>query len=195
VDVVRADVGAGQPAQQIILFVRRAVRADKTDGVGAVLLAHLLQAHADFPDRILPTGRFEFPIPADQRLPQALRMAREVEAEAAFRAEEFLVDTGEVAVVGTHDFVVADAQSGLATVRPVRAERADIHHLPRSRPIAVGAAGQCADGADVDTHAALFTFEVVLAVRDDHRIGAAVAHAERLDVHALVANAHTAEAE
>src|SRR5271165_2519753 len=75
----------------------------------------------------------------------------------------------------------------------MRANRGDIGHFPRARFVAIGAAGERADRADVDAHAALFAIQMVLAVRDDDRLRAASAHTERLDVHAFVAHAHAAE--
>src|SRR4029077_5504653 len=102
---------------------------------------------------------------------------------------------GEVAIVRAHDFVIAHAKGDLAAVGAVRAGGGNILHFPRARLVPVRATGERADGANIDAHAALFAFEVIFAVRNDHAVGAAHAHAQRLDVHAFVANAHAAEAE
>ncbi len=91
--------------------------------------------------------------------------------------------------------MIAHAQRGLATVRTVRADGRNVLHLPGARFIAVGAAGQGAHGADINAHPAFFALKVVLAVGDDDAVCAAHADPKRLHVHALIANAHAAEAE
>src|SRR5580692_8562632 len=75
----------------------------------------------------------------------------------------------------------------------MRADRRDVGHFPRARLVAVCAARKRPNGTNVDAHAAFFAVQMILAVRNDHRLRAASAHAERLDVHALVAYAHAAE--
>src|SRR5476649_1840140 len=110
-------------------------------------------------------------------------MLGEVEAEAALHAEEIFIDTGKIAVVGAHDFVISNAQGGFAAVRTVRADRGDILHFPRAGLVAVGAAGQRSDRADIDAHAALFALEVVFAIGDNDAVGAAHSDTQRFDVH------------
>ncbi len=61
--------------------------------------------------------------------------------------------------------------------------------------IAVGAACESADRANVDAHAALFARERAFFIWQNHGVHAARAHAERFHVHALIANANAAEAE
>ena len=61
--------------------------------------------------------------------------------------------------------------------------------------IAVRAAGERADRADVDAHAALVAFEMVAFVGDDLGNDAAVGDAERAHAHAFIADAHAAVAE
>src|SRR2546430_6632191 len=75
--------------------------------------------------------------------------------------------------------MIAHAERSLATVRTVRADGWHVLHLPRTRLIAIRAAGERADGANVDAHTAFFAFQVIAAVRDDHAVRAAHAHAER----------------
>src|ERR1700686_4667635 len=77
----------------------------------------------------------------------------------------------------------------------MRTDGGDVLHFPWARFVAIGAAGERADRADVDAHAALFALEMIFAVGNDHAVGAAHAHAERFHVHAFVANADAAEAE
>ena len=47
VDVVGADYGAGKLLQQVALFVRAAGRIQKSDGIGPMAVADLLQAGGD----------------------------------------------------------------------------------------------------------------------------------------------------
>src|ERR1700719_605962 len=91
--------------------------------------------------------------------------------------------------------MVAHAQRGLAAVRAVRANRGNVLHLPGTCFVTISATGERADRADVDAHAALFALEMIFAVGNDDTVRAAHAHAERLNVHALIAHAHAAEAE
>src|SRR5262249_9168277 len=67
--------------------------------------------------------------------------------------------------------------------------------FPRPRFVAIRAAGERANRADVDAHAAFFAFEMIFAVGDDDAVRAAHTHAKRFYVHAFVANAHATEAE
>jgi hypothetical protein len=132
---------------------------------------------------------------AEQRLLDAILMRGEIEAEAALYAEEVLIDAGKVAVVGANDFVIADAECGLAAVRAVRANGRDVLHLPGARFVTIAAAGERADGANVDAHAAFFAIEMVAAIGNDDGIDAAHAHTEGLHVHAFIAYAHATETE
>src|SRR5882762_3257262 len=75
----------------------------------------------------------------------------------------------------------------------MRAHGGDILHFPGARLVAIRAAGESADRANIDAHAALFAVEVVLPIGDDHRLRAALADAERLHVHSLIANADATE--
>jgi hypothetical protein len=94
------------------------------------------------------------------------------------------------AVVG-----LADAEGDFAAVAAVGADGGDVVHLPGTGLVAIGAAGERADRADVDAHAALLAVEVVAAVGGDDRGDAAVLHAERPDIHAFAAHADAAVAE
>src|SRR5262245_10178258 len=122
-------------------------------------------------------------------------MLGEIEAEAALHAEKISVDAAEVAIVGANDFVIAYAEGGLAAVRAVRAGGGKVLHFPGPRLVAVGAAGERANRADVNAHPAFFTLEMVLAVGNNHAVGTAHADAQSLYIHAFVADPHTAETE
>src|ERR1043166_4218427 len=122
-------------------------------------------------------------------------MPGEIESEAAFDTEKIAVDAAHVPVIAANDFVIAYAKRGFAAVRTMRADGGHVFHFPGPRFVAIRAAGQRADRANVDAHAALFAFEVIAAVGDNHTIRAAHADAQCLDIHALIANANTAEAQ
>ena len=74
----------------------------------------------------------------------------------------------------------------------MRANRADVVHLPRASLVAVGAGRKRADRADVDAHAALFAIQMIVLVGGDERADTAVLDAQRPDIHGLTANADTA---
>ena len=69
-----------------------------------------------------------------------------------------------------------------------------VGEFPRARLVAVRAAGERAHWADIDAHPALFARELVAAVGNDLAVRAAEGDAQRVDVHALVADADAAVA-
>ena len=91
---------------------------------------------------------------------------REIESVASFDAEKIAVDAALVAIVPAHDFHAgigsAHAQRRLAAVGTVSAGRAHVLHLPGTRLVAIRARSQRAHRANVDAHAALFAFEMVI---------------------------------
>src|SRR5579862_2945802 len=101
-------------------------------------------------------------------------MMIEVKCVATLNAEEFAVDAGMVAVVAANNLIVAHAQRGLASVRAMGADGADVLHFPGTRLVSIGAAGECADRAYIDAHAALVALEVVLVIGRNFGIDAAV---------------------
>src|SRR5271166_3571636 len=119
-------------------------------------------------------------------------MIVKVETVAAFDAQELAVDAGGIAIISANNFVIAHAERGLAPVRAVRANRPDVLHLPRTRLIAIRAAGQRADRANIDAHTALVAIEMVESIGLDLAGHATVVDAERAHAHALITNAHAA---
>ena len=120
-------------------------------------------------------------------------MIVEIEGVAALDAQELAVDAAAVAVVAADDLVVARAQRRLAAIAAVRADGADVGHLPGTRLVAVRAAGQRADGADIDAGAALVALQVIAYVGSDLADHAAIDHAQRAHAQRLIADAHAAE--
>ena len=145
--------------------------------------------------RLRPGDFLQLAVHAHQRGLQTLGVIVEIEAVAALDAQELAVDAGAVAIVAADDAVVARAERGLAAIRAMRADGADVGHLPGARLVAVGAAGERAHGADVDAGAALVAFQVVAMVGRDFGDHSAVDHAERIHAHAFIADAHAAVAE
>ncbi len=88
-----------------------------------------------------------------------------VESEAAFGAEKIAVDAALVAIVGANNLRavvgLAHAQRHFASVAAMRADGGDVVHLPGPRLVAIAAAGERADRANIDAHAALFAVELV----------------------------------
>src|SRR6266404_5312349 len=121
-------------------------------------------------------------------------MVVEVEPVAALDAEELAVNSGMVAVVAADDFAVANAERGLAAVGAMRADGANVLHLPRARLIAISAGGQRADRTNVDASAALVALQVVTVRRSDLRNHAAVDYPQRPDAQPLIAHPHAAVA-
>ena len=156
---------------------------------------HFVELLRDLEQRSRPGDGLQLAVHLHQRRLQPLGSVGAVERIAALDAEEFAVDAGAVAIVDAQDLVVADAKRRLAAVRAVRADGADVVHLPGARLIAVGALGQRADRTDVDALAALVAFQVVAVTRGDLGNDAAVGDAERADAHAFVAHADAAVAE
>ena len=146
-----------------------------------------------------PRDGHESAVAAHHRLLDALGMVGEVEGVASLDAEEIAVDAALVAIVPAHDLhagvAAAAAKRRQATIAAVRADGADVVHLPRARLVAVSPGGKCADRADVDAHAALFAFEVVAFVGSDDRALAAILDAQRPYVHSLAADANAAIAQ
>ena len=103
VDVVGADRGARDAAEQVIFFVGGAIRADEADRIGAVRAVKLVKRARRLASASSQLSGIELAIAADQRLSQALGMLGEIKSEAALDAQEFIVDAGEVAVIGAHD--------------------------------------------------------------------------------------------
>jgi hypothetical protein len=165
-----------------------------------LIVANLLEFAGGHAQCVLPCGFNELAFGvADQRFGKAIGALNKVEAEAAFGAEKVAVDAAFVAVVGADNLRavvgLANAQRDLAAVGAVRANGGDVVHLPGPGLVAIAAAGQRAHRADVNAHAALFAVELIATVGRDHRVDAAVLHAQRPDVHALAADADAAVAE
>src|SRR5437868_8227504 len=99
---------------------------------------------------------------------------REVERVAALDAEKLAVNSRVVAIVAADDLIVSNAQRGLAPVRTVRANSADVLHFPRPGLIAVHPTGQRPHRTNVDAHAALVALQVIENVWNDLRSRASI---------------------
>src|SRR6266550_6119417 len=195
IDVRSAESFAREFLKEIVFLVRSTIRTDEADRVRAVASVDVLKFGRSRLRGFFPGNGEKLVALANHRLLDTIRVFREIETETALDAQEVAIDAAHVAVVGTDNFVIANAERGLAAVRTVRANSGHVFHFPGPRFVAIGAASQRADRANVDAHAALFAFEVIAAVGDNHAIRAAHADAQSLDVHALVANANAAEAQ
>src|SRR5262249_45820373 len=123
VDVIGAEGLPREALKEIVLFVGSAIRSDETNGIGTVEIADALELRCNGLCGFFPGGGIELVAFAHHRLLDSLGMMGEVEAEAAFDAEEVLVDAGEVTIVGAQDLVIAHAEGSLAAVRTMRADR------------------------------------------------------------------------
>src|SRR5450631_842037 len=122
-------------------------------------------------------------------------MLVEIESIAALDAEELAIDSGTVAVVGANDVAIANAERGLAAVRAVRADSAHVLHFPGTCFIAISAAGERANRANVDARAALVALQVIAMVRHDLRGRAAIANTKSADAKPFTANPDATVAE
>src|ERR1035437_8342952 len=199
VDVIRLEYDAGKLRKQIIFFVGGAIRPNHADRASAIAIANFAKPFSDQLKSFFPSRRCQLAVLANQRLGEALFVMREVESVAALDAEEIVIDPALVAIVAADDFhagvATADAQCGLASVPAVGADRAHMVHFPRTRLVAVSPGSKRAHRANVDAHAALLAVEMVFLIACDDRTDAAVLLAERPNVHAFAADAHTALAQ
>ena len=193
VDVVRSKRRARHPLQQIILFIRSAVRTDESNRIFSAGVVNRLQLCRCRLRRLFPRNGIKFVAFANHRLPNALRVRREIKTKAALHAQKIFVNSTQVAVIRTQNLVIAHAQRRLAAVRAMRANRGNIRHLPRPRFVTIRPARQRAHRTNINAHPAFFAFQVILAIRNNHAVRAAHPHAQRLDVHAFITHAHATE--
>src|SRR6266550_867681 len=154
IDVRSAESFAREFLKEIVFLVRSTIRTDEADRVRAVASVDVLKFGGSRLRGFFPGNGEKLVALANHRLLDTIRVFREIETETA-------LDAQEVAVVGTDNFVIANAERGLAAVRTVRANSGHVFHFPGPRFVAIGAASQRADRANVDAHAALFAFEVI----------------------------------
>ena len=193
IDVIRSKRHARQLLQQVVLFIRSAVRANEPNRILAARVMNRFQLGRSGLRSFFPRNGKQLVALAQQRLPDALRMLREIKAKAPLHAQEILVDAAQVAVIRTQNLVIAHAQRRLAPVRTMRAHRRNVVHLPGARFVAIRPAGQRPHRANVNAHPAFFAFQVIFAVGNDHAVRAAHPHAQGLHVHAFIAHPHAAE--
>src|ERR1700675_1885050 len=119
-----------------------------------MLVANFAETPADQLERFFPRRRRQLAIVANERRRETFFVVGKIEAVAALDAEKVIVDAALVAIVAANDLhpsiAAAHAQRGLAAVAAVRADGADMMHLPRTSLVAVRARGERADRADVD---------------------------------------------
>ena len=141
IDVVGLKNHASELLQQVVLFVRGAVRPDDADARAAVLICTLAQPFSRELQRIFPRGGNQAPVLANQRLLEPVFMVGEIEGVTALDAQEVSVDTALVAIVATDNLHAgigaANAQGGFASIAAVRAGRPNVVHLPRTRLVAI----------------------------------------------------------
>ena len=176
-----------------ILFVGGVVRADHAEAAARCL--RLVELLRDRGQRLGPRHFFEFAVLAHQRRLQTLRMIVEIERVAPLMHRNSPLMPERSRLLPRMIWSLRVPSVVLQPSRAMRADGADVGHLPGPRLIAIDAAGQRADRADVDARAALVAFQVIAHVRSDLGDHAAIDHAQRADAHAFIADAHAAEAE
>src|SRR6185437_11872068 len=173
VNIVRSQHHARELLQQVILFVGRASGTDHANRLAAVAIANFLELLSDEFEGFFPRRWNQAPALLHQGLHQAVFVLDEVECVTSLDAEEIAIDATLVAIISANNLHAgirsAHPQSRLAAVTAVGAGRSDVLHLPRTRLVAICTRSQRADRTYVDTHAALFAFEVIAEIRDNGR--------------------------
>src|ERR1700693_3497797 len=123
-------------------------------------------------------------------------MISKIKRVSSLDAEEVAVRSALIAIIATNNLHAriraAHPQSRLAAIPAMRADGADMLHLPGTRLIAIRPGSKRPHRANVDAHAALFALQMVSLIRRDDRTNAAVLHSQRPNVHALTADTHAA---
>src|SRR5436309_12545924 len=101
VDVVCSKRGARQLLQQIIFFIRSAVRADETNRVFAAAIVDCLQHGRRGLCRFFPRYVITLGSLANHRLPDAFGVLRKIKSKPPLDAQYVSVDAAPVAVVVT----------------------------------------------------------------------------------------------
>ena len=170
IDVVCPQHQARELLQQVVLFVGGAIRADDANR-GRPSWSGLLELVAISSNACSQVAGTNLPSRLISGCRQALGIVREVEGVAALHTKEVAVDAALVAIVAANNLHAGIgatyAQRGLASVAAMRADGADVLHLPRPSLVTIGSRGQRADRANVDTHAALFALQMIFFIRRD----------------------------
>src|SRR5437868_7163036 len=145
IDVRGAESFACEFLEEIVFLVRSTIRTDEAERVRAVASVDGLKFGRSRLRGFFPGNGKKLVALANHRLLDAIRMFREIETETALDAQEVAVDATHVAVVGTDNFVIANAERSLTAVRTVRANGGRVFHFPGPRFVAIRAAGQRAD--------------------------------------------------
>src|SRR5579862_4025475 len=183
IDVVCLQYRACKLREQIIFFVGRTIRSNYADCSAAILIPNLTEFLPNRFKRLFPCRRSQLAILPNERLCEPFLVMRKVKSVAPLHAEEVAVDPALIAVISTDDLrtgvAAAHPERRLAAVAAVRADRADVVHLPRTCLVAIRARSQRPDGANVDAHSAFFAVEVIGFIRRNDRANAAVLDSER----------------
>src|SRR5579863_5249393 len=189
-DVAGREYLARELLQIVVFFVAGVIRTDH--GKLAIARLYLFQLARGRRQRVRPRYRLQPTLLTNHRRLQAFRTVHEIAGVPPLDAQEFAVEARAVAIVAADDFVIANAQRGLAAVGAVRANGPDVFHLPGPRLIPIRAAGERAHRTDIDAHPALVAFQVIEMIGLDDRNRPSIAHAQRFHAHAFVADPNAA---
>src|SRR6185369_17010051 len=199
IDVVGPEHHAREFLKQVVLFVGRTVGPDHADRISAIRSLHVAEHFSDEFQCLVPGRGYQFAILANHRRRQALRAVGEVESVTAFHTEEVAIDTALVAIIPAQNFHAGIrtpyTQRREAAVAAVRADGPNVIHFPGPGLVSIRSAGQRADRADIDTHAALFALEMIAFVGSDHGTLSTVLNTEGPYVHTSAADTYAAIAQ
>src|SRR5271166_532659 len=195
IDIICFQNHTGELGEKIILFIRGARRAHNSNRLPAFHVTNSRKRLADQLKRLFPRRRSQLAVLANERLRQPFFMIRKIKTVSPLDAEEIPVRAALVAIVPANNFHprirASHAQSRLAPVSAVGADRAHMLHLPWPRLVAIRAGSQCPHRADVDAHPALFALQMIFLIRRNDRTHATVLHSQRPNIHSFAAHAHT----
>src|SRR5271169_6841466 len=87
IDIVRSKRGPCQPLEQIVLFIRSAVRTDKANRIFAACIVNLFESRRGGLRSLFPRNGIKSVAFAYQRLANPLRVLGEIKAEAPLDAK------------------------------------------------------------------------------------------------------------
>src|SRR5262249_21623203 len=150
VDIVRAEADAQQLLEEIGLLVAGVCRADAAHRRGAVAPGDRLEALGDQREHLVPAGRLQLAVAANQRRAQALWAIYRRVVPAAAVAEEPFVDAIVGAAILAQHFVHTHVHAHVATDRALPADTRRTLELPGARDEPIVLRRQRAYGAHLD---------------------------------------------
>ena len=191
VDVLAAQA-AHELGQQVQLFDRGVLRAERADAGGAELADDTLQAVGDVVQRRRPIDRLPRTALLDHRLRQPAVAVQRFVREAVAVGDPALVDVFVFERHHAQHLVGLDLHDQVRAGAVVRAHALAAREFPGSRAVAERLAGQRTNRADIDHVARQLAVDRAAVHGGDLAVLAAVDHAELHHAGHFLAEAHAA---